>query len=222
MQTPGLWLFGHPVVCFMFPLCSELACSWLGSDSGRKLWRSQILKNDLKNARSNLEWLEGSCRKWEETEQWEDLFLQVLCPYRGRFVEQESYCLRTQQRHHVHFKVYFGWALAWPCVPLGVLLENIDRISFTQKEFSQAVYSKTCRSIQSAASGGDGQVFFRKHSRSKLGGHTLGDAILPRQGNQAKRVLLEFWTGKRPLNSIWVWMRTSCRPCNQFRSRGLF
>lgn len=25
-QTRGLWLFGHPAVCFMFPLCSELAC----------------------------------------------------------------------------------------------------------------------------------------------------------------------------------------------------
>jgi len=27
MQTSGLWLSGQPVVCFMFPLCSELGCS---------------------------------------------------------------------------------------------------------------------------------------------------------------------------------------------------
>lgn len=36
------------------------------------------------------------------------------------------------------------------------------------KEFSQAVYSKTCSSIWSTASGDNGEVCFKKHSQSKL------------------------------------------------------
>lgn len=54
-----------------------------------------------------------------------------------------------------------------------------------------------------------------------LGGDTLGDMILPRQGKRAKRALPELWTEKKPLNSIWIW--NSCRPHNRFRrNSGLF